>query len=94
MKNQVKEVLLARPFGTHVAHFINNLATEHFPEQQGVMSLLIGSLANQTLIVSAVLSKHPPGSPEGLAMIDDLITSIGRDAKERWMLPDLKKVPR
>lgn len=49
------------------------------------------ALVLQTTVVSMLVTKFPPGSQEGQAVLEELYDNAKKDAIERWHKSDLKE---
>lgn len=88
-KTAPKEVLEARPPAIRFAKEIGEFANKKW-KNGAQMAGVIASITLQNIMVSMVITKHEPGSPEGEKMLSDFYDAVKRDATERWHEEDLK----
>lgn len=84
-----KEVIEARPAAIRFSKEIGAFANKKW-KSGAQMASIIGSITFQNIIISVVVSLHPPGSSEGEAMIERIYEGSKKDALTRWHEADLK----
>jgi hypothetical protein len=88
-KTAPKEVIEARPAAIRFANEIGTFANKKW-SNGAQMAGLLGALTLQNILVSIVLKLHPPGSLDGLIMLQGFYDGIWQDVEERWNQEDLK----
>lgn len=82
----------ARFFATPLAKQIAERANGHYQGPAvGAFAGTCASLVTQTTIVSMLVTKYAPGSPEGEQALREFYGQAMLDAVERWHKSDLKE---
>jgi hypothetical protein len=88
--NVPQMVLESRPAAIRFASEIGDFANKTWGNLGGNYAMMIGCITIQTIITSLVISKYPPGSTEGEALIREMYDAMSKDAVKRWHERDLK----